>query len=38
VTVNRTGGQLPGQTTWSFGASCGTVTRNNLTVTLPACQ
>jgi hypothetical protein len=37
LTVNRTGGVAPGQATWSWGPSCGTVMRDNVTVTLPAC-
>jgi hypothetical protein len=36
-TINRTGGSNPGQSTWSFGPSCGMVMRDNLTITLPAC-
>jgi hypothetical protein len=35
--INRTGGSNPGQATWTFGPSCGTVMRNNTSVTLPAC-
>jgi hypothetical protein len=37
VTINRTGGTLPGQATWTFGPSCGAITRNNTSVMLPAC-
>jgi hypothetical protein len=37
ITVNRTGGPHAGQATWTFGPSCGTVMRNNVTATLPAC-
>jgi hypothetical protein len=37
VTINRASGQLPGQATWTWGPSCGTVMRTNVTVTLPAC-
>ena len=37
VTIDRTGGNHPGQATWTFGPSCGTVMRNNATATLPAC-
>jgi hypothetical protein len=36
-TINRTGGSNPGQSTWTFGPSCGTVMRDNQTVSLPAC-
>jgi len=38
VNIDRTGGQLPGTATWTFGPSCGTVMRNAVTVTLPACE
>jgi hypothetical protein len=37
VAINRTGGSHAGQATWTFGPSCGTVMRNNVTATLPAC-
>jgi hypothetical protein len=37
MTVNRTGGILPGQSDWSFGPSCGQVERNGTTATMPAC-
>jgi len=37
VTVNRSGGIAPGQANWTFGPSCGQVTRNNVNVTLPDC-
>jgi hypothetical protein len=37
VTIDRTGGNAPGQATWSFGPSCGAVMRNNTGVTLPGC-
>jgi hypothetical protein len=37
VTVNRTGGIAPGQHDWSFGPSCGTVTRDGTTATMPEC-
>ena len=37
VTIDRTGGNHPGQANWTFGPSCGTVMRNNVTATLPAC-
>ena len=37
ITVNRTGGIAPGQHDWSFGPSCGTVTRDGTTATMPAC-
>ena len=37
VVINRTGGPHPGTATWTFGPSCGTVMRNNVTAMLPAC-
>jgi hypothetical protein len=37
MTVNRTGGLAPGEHDWSFGPSCGTVTRDGVTATMPAC-
>jgi hypothetical protein len=37
VVINRTGGPQPGTATWTFGPSCGTVMRNNVTAMLPAC-
>jgi len=37
ITINRTGGPQPGTATWTFGPSCGTVMRNNVTAMLPAC-
>ena len=37
ITVNRTGGIAPGQHDWSFGPSCGTVTRDGTTATMPEC-
>ena len=37
VVINRSGGPHPGTATWTFGPSCGTVMRNNVTATLPAC-
>jgi hypothetical protein len=37
VSVNRTGGIAPGQHDWSFGPSCGTVTRDGTTATMPEC-
>lgn len=36
--VDRTGGTLPGQATWSFGPSCGQVQRNSTTAQMPACM
>jgi hypothetical protein len=37
VSVNRTGGLFPGQADWSFGPSCGQVSRNGTTAQMPAC-
>jgi hypothetical protein len=37
IAVNRTGGIAPGQHDWSFGPSCGTVTRDGTTATMPEC-
>jgi hypothetical protein len=37
IIINRTGGPQPGTATWTFGPSCGTVMRNNVTAMLPAC-
>jgi hypothetical protein len=37
MTVDRTGGILPGQSNWSFGPSCGQVERNGTTATMPSC-
>jgi hypothetical protein len=38
LTVNRTGGQAPGQHTWEFQSTCGSVKLDGNTVTLPACE
>jgi hypothetical protein len=35
--INRSGGPNPGNATWTFGPSCGTVMRNNTSAMLPAC-
>ncbi|HLK92012.1 MAG TPA: hypothetical protein VKZ18_19125 [Polyangia bacterium] len=36
-TLDRSGGSNPGQSTWTFGPSCGAVMRDNQSITLPAC-
>jgi len=38
VTIDRTGGQFPGQANWSFGPSCGQVMRNGTSATMPTCM
>ena len=38
ISVDRTGGTFPGQTTWEFGPSCGQVQRNNATAQMPTCM
>jgi hypothetical protein len=37
ISVDRTGGTLPGKADWSFGPSCGQVERNGTTATMPSC-
>jgi hypothetical protein len=37
ISVNRTGGILPGTADWSFGPSCGQVMRNGTSAQMPAC-
>jgi hypothetical protein len=38
ITVDRTGGTVPGQASWEFGPSCGQVQRNNTTAQMPSCM
>jgi hypothetical protein len=38
ISVDRTGGSLPGQATWQFGPSCGQVQRNSTTAQMPTCM
>jgi len=38
ITVDRTGGALPGQANWSFGPSCGQIMRNGTTANMPTCM
>jgi hypothetical protein len=38
ITVDRTGGTLPGRANWSFGPSCGQVMREGASVTMPTCM
>jgi hypothetical protein len=38
ITVNRTNGQYPGQADWTFGPSCGQVSRNGTSATMPTCM
>jgi len=37
LSVDRSGGNSPGKHTWSFGSTCGAVTRDGNSVSLPAC-
>ncbi len=37
MTVNRTGGVSPGQHDWSFGPTCGQVSRDGATASMPTC-
>jgi hypothetical protein len=37
VVIDRMGGAHPGTTTWGFGPTCGAVTRNRVSVSLPTC-
>lgn len=38
ITVDRTGGALPGSANWSFGPSCGQIMRDGASVTMPTCM
>src|SRR5262252_1909460 len=38
ITVDRTGGSLPGQANWSFGPTCGQIMRNGTTAMMPTCM
>jgi hypothetical protein len=38
VTIDRTGGALPGSANWSFGPSCGQIMRDGASVSMPTCM
>jgi hypothetical protein len=38
LTVNRTGGENPGEHTWTFGPTCGQMAKDGSTITPPGCQ
>jgi hypothetical protein len=38
ITVDRMNGLYPGQADWTFGPSCGQVSRNGTSATMPACM